>query len=350
MLFNFLPNSLLPYLPALIAFTILLVVGHPVIRQLRKMKIGDVPEFDQEKINELMAGKKGTPTMGGVMIVGAIVIALLLVAPITHPKTWIGLFVLISLCLVGSFDDRMKLKLARLKNEGKPIPSTRQGMSSRTKFILQLLIGALAIGAFIWFSPATEHFFNIPSILSFQISQAFVIIIGMIWITGFSNSVNLTDGMDGLAAGCSAIVSTSIAIGLTLAGAQPSSIMLASAIAGACFGFLIFNHHPANVFMGDTGSLALGGLLGYIAVVEGFELLLVVMGIVFVIEALSVMMQVGYFKYTKKKYGEGRRIFRMSPLHHHFQLGGWSESRIVFAAWFITLMMSGLGAFLLARN
>lgn len=351
MLFDFLPSSIRPILPALIAFFIIVIVGKPIIRQLRAMKIGDVPEFDQAKINELMAGKKGTPTMGGVMIVGSIVIALLLVAPIAQAKLWLGLFVLISLCVVGSFDDFGKLRLSRLKNEGKPISSTRQGMSSRTKFILQLLIGSISIATFIWADPSNEHHFNIPFVASIEVPPVLTILIGTIWIAGFSNSVNLTDGMDGLASGCCAIVSTAIVVALVLAGAQLSSIMLASAMAGACFGFLVFNHHPAKVFMGDTGSLALGGLLGYLAAVEGFELLLVIMGIVFVIETMSVMIQVGYYKSTKPAGGgQGKRFFRTAPIHHHFQIGGWKETSIVWMAWLLTLFGSTIGCYLLSQR
>ena len=175
-------------------------------------------------------------------------------------------------------------------------------------------------------------------------------------MTGSINSVNLTDGLDGLAAGCMAIVSftfciLSLIIGnwkwsmelfLPYAQATDQMAVLAGAMAGACLGFLWFNCNPASVFMGDTGSLALGGLIGYIAIVVRQELLLFLVGGIFVIEAISVMLQVSYFKYTRIRFGEGRRIFLMSPIHHHFQRKGWTESQVVVRFWLIGAMLAAM--------
>ena len=175
-------------------------------------------------------------------------------------------------------------------------------------------------------------------------------------MTGSSNAVNLTDGLDGLAAGCMAIVGfcfciLALIIGtsswasellLTYVQASDQMAVLAGAMAGACLGFLWFNCNPASVFMGDTGSLALGGLIGYIAIVIRQELVLFIVGGIFVVEAISVMLQVSYFKYTRKRFGEGRRIFLMSPLHHHFQRKGWTETQVVVRFWLIGAMLAAL--------
>ena len=175
-------------------------------------------------------------------------------------------------------------------------------------------------------------------------------------IVGSSNAVNLTDGLDGLAAGCMAIVGfTFLVLTLIISDAQLATYLLfdpirqvgqmavfCGAIVGACLGFLWFNCHPARVFMGDTGSLALGGLIGYVALVIRQELALVLVGGIFVAEALSVLIQIGYFKYTRKRYGVGRRVFLMAPLHHHFQKKGWSETQVVVRFWLIGAMLAAL--------
>jgi phospho-N-acetylmuramoyl-pentapeptide-transferase len=182
------------------------------------------------------------------------------------------------------------------------------------------------------------------------------VILCSVMMTGFSNAVNLTDGLDGLASGCMAIVGfafmvLAIVVGikelasyLQMPFIQTSGQMavLAGSIVGACLGFLWFNCNPAKVFMGDTGSLALGGLIGYISVVIGQELLLIVIGGIFVAETLSVMLQVSYFKYTRKRFGEGRRIFLMAPLHHHFQRKGWTETQVVVRFWLIGAMLAAM--------
>jgi phospho-N-acetylmuramoyl-pentapeptide-transferase len=176
-------------------------------------------------------------------------------------------------------------------------------------------------------------------------------------IVGFSNAVNLTDGLDGLAGGCMALVSFAFALLSVFVGidkladflylpyikASGQMAVFSGAMLGACLGFLWYNCNPARVFMGDTGSLAMGGLIGYIAIVIRQELMLVIIGGIFVAEAASVMIQVGYFKYTKRKFGEGRRIFLMAPLHHHFQKMGWTETQVVVRFWLITAMLVTLG-------
>ena len=176
-------------------------------------------------------------------------------------------------------------------------------------------------------------------------------------MTGSSNAVNLTDGLDGLAAGCMAIVSFSFMVLAVIVGTEqmanflympyirPAGQMavIAGAMTGACLGFLWFNCNPAKVFMGDTGSLAMGGLIGYIAIVIRHEMVLFLVGGVFVVEAMSVMMQVSYFKYSRRKYGEGRRIFLMAPLHHHFQRKGWTETQVVVRFWLIGAMLAAMG-------
>jgi phospho-N-acetylmuramoyl-pentapeptide-transferase len=187
------------------------------------------------------------------------------------------------------------------------------------------------------------------------------VIIGMLVITGSSNAVNLTDGLDGLASGCMAIVSFTFLVLVLIIGmliptegrilnmlllpyVQGSDQMaiMAGAMGGACLGFLWYNCNPASVFMGDTGSLAMGGLIGYIAIVIRQELMLFMVGGIFVAEALSVMLQVGYFKYTKRKFGEGRRILLMAPLHHHFQRKGWTETQVVVRFWLIGAMLAAM--------
>jgi phospho-N-acetylmuramoyl-pentapeptide-transferase len=205
--------------------------------------------------------------------------------------------------------------------------------------------------------PAAErNLFYLPFFkdLRFQLGVVSFVIIGTLVIVGSSNAVNLTDGLDGLASGCMAIVSFAFMILAIILGSPklamnlffepvPDSAqmaILAAAMTGACLGFLWHNCNPAAVFMGDTGSLALGAVIGYIAMVVRQEVLLFLMGGVFVAEAVSVMLQVGYFKYTRKRFGEGRRIFLMAPLHHHFQKKGWGENQVVVRFWLITAMLS----------
>jgi phospho-N-acetylmuramoyl-pentapeptide-transferase len=238
---------------------------------------------------------------------------------------------------------------------------SRQGLTSLEKFLFQIGLGIL-LSYFTYQNSLvpTSHTLYFPFFknLELRLGLGMFIIVGTLVLTGTSNAVNLTDGLDGLAAGCAGIVSfTFMALALLQGyrlGARPlpdylflplipdsaQMAVIAGAMVGACLGFLWFNCSPARVFMGDTGSLALGGLLGYIAIVIRQELLLVLCGGIFVAEAVSVILQVGYFKYTRKHYGQGRRIFAMAPLHLHFLQKGWAETQVVIRFWLITAMLA----------
>lgn len=338
----------------LIAFTMCLLLGPPFIAWLRKQKIGDRPEFDQAEINKMMEGKKGTPTMGGVLIVASISLAVLLVGNLENFYVLMALTCTVLLAGCGALDDW--LKLTKDHRSG-----SRQGLSSREKFFFQVCL-SLILAYFTYrygrnVGAATKFyapFFKDPI---FHVNLWTYMIVSTLVMTGSSNAVNLTDGLDGLASGCMAIVSfTFLVLALIVGDPQLSRFLLmphiepagqmavlAAAMAGACLGFLWWNCNPANVFMGDTGSLAMGGLIGYIAIVIRHEIILFLVGGVFVVEALSVMIQVSYFKYTKRKYGEGRRIFLMSPLHHHFQKKNWKETQIVTRFWLVGAMLAALG-------
>ena len=231
-------------------------------------------------------------------------------------------------------------------------------MTSLEKLLFQVGLGVLLAYFTFNYGGDSPHYLYFPFFKSVRIALnlAAFIAIATIVMTGSSNAVNLTDGLDGLAAGCMAIVGfcfciLSLIIGtsswagellLTYVQASDQMAVLAGATAGACLGFLWFNCNPASVFMGDTGSLALGGLIGYIAIVIRQELVLFIVGGIFVVEALSVMTQVSYFKYTRKRFGEGRRIFLMSPLHHHFQRKGWTETQVVTRFWLVGAMLAAL--------
>jgi phospho-N-acetylmuramoyl-pentapeptide-transferase len=346
-----------------LSFLLCLVFGPRFIAWLTRQKIGDNPNFDQPDINDLMSYKKNTPTMGGVLIIASIVGSALLLADLRNFYVRMALLCIVYLGCLGAVDDWLKLTKHRRTGNNKD----RQGLRSKEKFLFQLGLGVL-LGIFTYIYGRNDPPFTklyVPFFKNFAIPlgmTAFVILSTLV-LTGSSNAVNLTDGLDGLAAGCMAIVSftffilaiiigtTEIGLGSKTAaeylflphvqGAEEMAV-IAAALAGACMGFLWFNCFPAKVFMGDTGSLALGGLVGYIAIVIRQELMLFVVGGVFVAEALSVMLQVSYFKYTRRKYGEGRRIFLMSPLHHHFQKKGWPEPKVVVRFWLITAMLAAI--------
>src|SRR4051812_42609232 len=304
-----------------------------------------------------MAGKKGTPTMGGVLIIGAIVITTLVLADLSNFYVQMALICLVWLGAVGATDDWLKLTAGRRAG-------SRQGLTSLEKLLFQLGLSVLlAVFTYNYGReiPETSQFY-VPFFkgVSVQLSLFVYVLIATLVMTGASNAVNLTDGLDGLAAGCMGIVSFSFMVLALIVGTKqlatyllmppirPAGQMavIAGAMTGACLGFLWYNCNPAKVFMGDTGSLAMGGLIGYIAIVIRHELVLFLVGGVFVIEAVSVMMQVGYFKYSRRKWGEGRRIFLMSPIHHHFQRRGWTETQVVVRFWLIGAMLAaaGLGA------
>ncbi len=337
----------------MLSFILSITFGRPVVNWLRRLKIGDSGSFDQAEMNKLMSGKKGTPTMGGVLIIGAITITTLLLADLSNFYVQMALVCVLWLGGVGVADDWLKLTAGRRAG-------SRQGLTSLEKLLFQVGLG-IVLSSFTW-----EHGRHVHEAVSFylpffknthpELSWPFFVLIGTLVITGTSNAVNLTDGLDGLASGCMAIVSfafvvLSLVVGigelaqyLNFPHIEPAGQMavLAGAMMGASLGFLWFNCNPAAMFMGDTGSLALGGLIGYVSIVIRQELMLFLVGGIFVAEAFSVMMQVGYFKFTRKRYGEGRRIFLMAPLHHHFQKKGWTENQVVVRFWLISAMLAAM--------
>jgi phospho-N-acetylmuramoyl-pentapeptide-transferase len=345
-------------LATLLSFVIVILFGPRTIRWLRRKKIGDQPNFDQEQMNKLMEGKKGTPTMGGILVIAAIAITVLTLADLENFYVRMALICLLWLGGGGAVDDWLKLT-GHARGAG-----SRQGLTTLEKLLFQIGLAAV-LGVFTYrysnFEASHTFFFPFLKKAHLLLPMAAFIVVGTLVLTGSSNAVNLTDGLDGLAAGCMAIASFAFVILALIAGSDDFSVggrslteylylphipasaqmaVLAGAMLGACLGFLWFNCTPAQVFMGDTGSLALGGLLGYIAIVIRQELLLLIVGGVFAAEAVSVMMQVGYFKYTRRRYGEGRRIFLMSPLHHHFQKLNWSEAQVVVRFWLVGAMLA----------
>ncbi len=335
------------------SFAICIAMGPRVIAWLRLQKIGDMPEFDQAEINKMMEGKKGTPTMGGLLIITAIFVTTVLLADLSNFYIRMALICVVWLGGVGATDDWLKLTAGHRAG-------SRQGLTSLEKLLFQVGLG-IVLSFFTYhygqnLEPATKLYFPFLKNASIPLGLGLYVLVGTIVMTGSSNAVNLTDGLDGLASGCMAIASfTFLVLALIVGNRVLASYLLiphiekagqmavvAGAMVGACLGFLWFNCNPARVFMGDTGSLALGGLIGYIAIVIRHELVLVFVGGIFVAEALSVMIQVSYFKYTRKKYGEGRRIFLMSPLHHHFQRKGWGENQVVVRFWLVSFMLAAM--------
>jgi phospho-N-acetylmuramoyl-pentapeptide-transferase len=324
------------------AFMVAFWFGPGIISRLRMLKVGQVVRTEGPQTH---LGKSGTPTMGGVLIVLATVIPTLLWARLDNLYTVTALVVLLSLGAVGFMDDY--LKIVRKKTEG---------LKGRYKIVGQALIGLLLGLAIIYlpFSDVPATWTQIPFFKSWHVNfwWPVYLIFVMVVIAGGSNAVNLTDGLDGLASGLSAIAAVTFGVFAYLLGRVDSSDYLdvfylpgageltifLLALAGGCIGFLWFNAHPAQVFMGDTGSLAIGGVLGAVAVLLKAEFLLVIVGGVFVAEALSVASQTIYFKWTKKRTGTGRRIFRMAPLHHHFEQIGWHESQVIIRFWIMGVM------------
>ncbi|MFL6530127.1 MAG: phospho-N-acetylmuramoyl-pentapeptide-transferase [Chthoniobacterales bacterium] len=331
---------------AISAFTITLIFGNFVIRKLISLKIGQPIRTAAEvhRLAELHGGKQGVPTMGGVLIIGSVFISSFLWCRPDNRFVWLALFSMTVHGALGFADDYLKVTK---KNTA--------GISGRFKLAVQLVV-ALIVTAIFLTNPALQvqarslylPFFKAPVIANMGL---LTFIFFAIVIAGASNAVNLTDGLDGLAIGCTVTVAFAYAL-LTYAGGNykiaeylqvpfyPFTGELAvvcSALVGAGLGFLWFNCHPAKVFMGDTGSLAIGGLIGVVAICCKQELLLIVVGGVFVIEAVSVIMQVISFKMT------GKRIFAMSPLHHHFELTGWKENTVIVRFWILSMVFALLG-------
>ena len=337
---------------AVTAFLLSLLCGNWVIRRLISLKLGQ-PIRTKEEVNklfELHGQKAGTPTMGGVLILGTVIFSSLLWARPDNTAVWLVLFTLIYCGALGFWDDY--LKVAK-KNSA--------GVSERTKLVAQGILAAIVTAYFLT-NPAIEvqarelfvPFSKDPVIMNLGALTFFFF---AIVIMGSSNAVNLTDGLDGLAAGCTCTASFTYGVLAYAAGNfniaayldipfypfAGELAVICMAMVGASFCFLWFNCHPAKVFMGDTGSLAIGGMLGVVAICTKQEMLLVVVGGVFVIEAVSVLIQRSWFKVTKRMYGEGRRIFLMSPVHHHFELMGWKENTVIVRFWILSIMFSLLG-------
>ena len=349
---------------ALTALLIGLIAGPPVIRRLTALKIG---QPIRGYAMETHLSKSGTPTMGGVLVLLAIAIATLLWTDLTNRFVWIVLLVTLGFGAIGWVDDWRKV-----------VNKDPEGMRSREKYFWQSVIGLLA-ALYLVFSISEnsnmrvlELFFNwvrsgfdvnlppkaglmVPFFkeISYPLGVLGFVVLTYLVIVGSSNAVNLTDGLDGLAImpvvmvgsvlGLFAYVTGSAVFSRYLflphiAGAGELLIFCAS-MAGAGLAFLWFNTHPAQVFMGDVGALALGAALGTVAVIVRQEIVLAIMGGIFVVEALSVMLQVSYFKYTKRRYGTGRRILKMAPLHHHFEKSGWKETQVVVRFWIITMLL-----------
>ncbi|HYS54767.1 MAG TPA: phospho-N-acetylmuramoyl-pentapeptide-transferase [Thermoanaerobaculia bacterium] len=323
---------------ALTALVISFILGPWLIERMRQIKLG---QFIREEGPKSHQQKAGTPTMGGILINIAILIPTLLWADILNPYIWIVLFVTFAYGAIGFIDDYRKL-----------IKRRNLGLTAKEKFSAQIGI-ALAAGLAIAYLPSIHN--NYSTVLTFPFFKTLHLDLGPLYIAfivlvivGASNAVNLTDGLDGLAIGTTLIAAVTYTI-LTYAAGNfrvadylriawvPQAGELAvfcGAMVGASLGFLWFNAHPAEIFMGDVGSLALGGAIGTLAVMIKQEILLVFVGGLFVVEAASVILQVASFKLT------GRRIFKMSPLHHHFELAGWRETKVVVRFWIIAIIFA----------
>ncbi len=353
---------------AMTSLLIGLAAGPYVIRRLRELKIGQpVRGYGMET----HLSKSGTPTMGGVLILLSIAISTLLWFDLSNRFVWIVLLVTLGFGAIGWVDDWRKV-----------VNKDPEGMRSREKYFWQSVIGLLA-ALYLVFSisessnmKVLELFFNwvgsgfdvnlppkaglqLPFFkeVSYPLGVLGFVVLTYLVIVGSSNAVNLTDGLDGLAIMPVVMVGSALGVFAYVTGSAvyskylffphiPGSgelLIFCSAMAGAGLAFLWFNTHPAQVFMGDVGALALGAALGTIAVIVRQEIVLAIMGGIFVVEALSVMLQVTYFKYTKKKFGEGRRLFKMAPLHHHFEKTGWKETQVVVRFWIITMLLCLIG-------
>ncbi|MGJ7901072.1 MULTISPECIES: phospho-N-acetylmuramoyl-pentapeptide-transferase [unclassified Lysobacter] len=328
-------------LSALTALALSLWWGPAVIRKLAQYKGGQPIRQDGPQTH---FSKAGTPTMGGALILVTVLASVLLWGDLRNRYVWLVLAVMLAFGAIGWYDDWIKI-----------VHRDPNGLKSRWKYLLQSIFG-LAAGAFLYFtadpSTAASTTFYVPLIKAIAIPLgAGLIVVAYFWIVGFSNAVNLTDGLDGLAIMPTVLVACALGVFAYASGHAEFSkylqipqvpgagelVIICAAIAGAGLGFLWFNTYPAMVFMGDIGALALGAVLGTIAVIVRQELVLVIMGGVFVIETLSVMIQVASFKLT------GKRVFRMAPIHHHFELKGWPEPRVIVRFWIISVVLVLVG-------
>ena len=353
---------------ALTALLMGLIAGPWVIRKLAELKIGQpIRGYGVEA----HLSKSGTPTMGGVLILICISVSTLLWFDLSNRFVWIVLLVTLGFGAIGWADDWRKV-----------VRKDPEGMPSREKYLWQSLIGLLA-ALYLVFSisevsnlrvlelfyqwvrsgfdvdlpPKADLLLPFFKEVSYPLGVFGFVLLTYLVIVGASNAVNLTDGLDGLAIMPVVMVGSALGVFAYVTGSSvyskyllfpyiPGSgelMIFCAAMAGAGLAFLWFNTHPAQVFMGDVGALALGAALGTIAVIVRQEIVLAIMGGIFVAEALSVMAQVSYFKYTKRKYGEGRRILKMAPLHHHFEKSGWKETQVVVRFWIITMLLCLIG-------
>ena len=353
---------------AMTALVIGLAAGPWVIRRLTALKIGQpIRGYGMET----HLSKSGTPTMGGVLILISITVSTLLWADLSNRFIWIVLIVTLGFGAIGWVDDWRKV-----------VRKDPEGMRSREKYFWQSAIGVIAAIALV-FSVSENSNQRVWELFSMWVTSGFdvslppkaglllpffkeisyplgvlgFVILTYLVIVGSSNAVNLTDGLDGLAIMPVVMVGSALGVFAYVTGSAVYSkylffphitgagelLIFCAAIAGAGLAFLWFNTHPAQVFMGDVGALSLGAALGTVAVIVRQEIVLAVMGGVFVVEALSVMLQVGYFKYSKRRFGEGRRLLKMAPLHHHFEKAGWRETQVVVRFWIITMLLCLLG-------
>src|SRR5688572_23475991 len=358
--FNYLTFRAL--MAALTALVVGLVAGPYVIRRLTALKIGQPV---RGYAMETHLTKSGTPTMGGVLVLFSIAFATLLWFDVSNRFVWIVLWVTLGFGAIGWVDDWRKV-----------VRKDPEGMRSREKYFWQSAVGLIA-AFYLLFSISESSNWRVlelfyawvgsgfdldfpPKInllvpffkeVSYPLGGIGFVVLTYLVIVGASNAVNLTDGLDGLAIMPVVMVGSALGVFAYVTGSSvyskyllfphiPGSgelLVFCSAMAGAGLAFLWFNTHPAQVFMGDVGALALGGALGTIAVIVRQEIVFFVMGGIFVVEAISVMAQVTYFKYTKRRYGEGRRVLKMAPLHHHFEKSGWRETQVVVRFWIITM-------------
>jgi phospho-N-acetylmuramoyl-pentapeptide-transferase len=338
-------------LAAVTSLIISLIIGKNIIDWLKRLQLKEVIREDIGLDSHL--SKANTPTMGGVIIILATVIPALLWMRMDSIYTWMIIFVMFTLGVVGFIDDYIKV-----------VKKDKSGLHGWFKVGGQVFVG-LILGATLYFWPAFEEFntlSTVPFLKDVNIDYAFFgeqlgwliyIPLVILVITAVSNAANLTDGLDGLLSGTSAIAGVILGIFAYVSGRVDFSNFLdimylpgtgeltifAASLVGGCLGFLWYNSYPASVFMGDTGSLAIGGALGALALMIHKELLLPIICGIFVVEALSVIIQTTYFKYTRKKLGEGKRVFLMTPIHHHFEKKGWPESKIVVRFWIIAILL-----------
>lgn len=306
---------------SIISMVVVFIIGPLLIPMLHKLKFGQTIRDDGPKSH---LAKNGTPTMGGVMIILAIVIAVLLRGPYNF-EMLIGLVCMLGFGTVGLLDDYIKI-----------VKKRSLGLTPIQKIVLQVLF-SLIVAVYKYIAIGDGVQFLIPfTNMTLNIGILYIPVI-MFVIIGTVNAVNLTDGLDGLAGGITAIVSTFFAIYAVVIAKSPEVSTLSAATMGACIGFLWFNINPAKVFMGDTGSMALGGAVVAFAVLTNTVLIIPIVGGIYFAEALSVIIQVGYYKRTKK------RIFKMAPLHHHFEQCGWKETKVVFIFWIVAVILSMVG-------